>query len=133
MNNESKPNKDFADHLLSSEVAPSAAPQNLLDEIINQEKVFETRVRKAAIFAWSVTFSTLPLAGMMMIVTRNGAETVQDAGRVALVVLGIIGILSLFGATLTTISWLFRSRTPSLRVIEQRLATLEALLIARGS
>ena len=132
MNNESNQNNDIADRLLNADKSPTAGPQNLLDEIINQEKVFETRVRKVAIFAWAVTFSSLPLAGVMSIVSRNGSDAVQDAGRIGLVVLGIIGILGLFGATLTTISWLFRSRTPSLRVIEQRLAALEALLMARN-
>lgn len=106
--------------------------RQLLDEIIDHEIRFERRVRRGAIAAWSATFAMLPLAGIALFVIETGGGLAVDALRAALVVLGIAGILTLFGAVLMTVAWLSRSRAPTLAVIERRLAALETILLSRA-
>jgi len=137
MTKDNETEKNLADRLLEveeSEGAPrSARPRDqLLLEMIERERLFEERVRRLAKLGWSVTFATLPLASLLAFLIKTGGGSSVDVLRVLLIVAGAIGILSLFGAILTSVAWLFRSNSPKLAAIERRLVALEELLMARG-
>lgn len=104
-----------------------------LQDIIAREARFERRVRRAALLAWSITFASVPLIGIVVFLIATGGGLLVDAMRAALIVFGLLGILSLFAATLTTVGWLFRSKAPTLAAIDQRLAALENILLSRTS
>jgi hypothetical protein len=104
----------------------------LLEALLEHERAFERRVRRAAIASWSALLALVPLLGVAFFIVRVGGGLVVEGTRAAVIVVGILAILALFLAVLTTLTWLFRSRTVSLGVIERRLAALEELLIRGG-
>ena len=44
----------------------------------------------------------------------------------------VTGFVGLLAGAVSSLAWLLRSRTPTLRAIERRLAALERLLATRG-
>lgn len=100
-----------------------------MKELIENERQFSRRVRRAAIAAWVVTCVTLPQTGLLIVLER-ASDDGNPGLQLAAALLGSVGLLSLILALLTTIAWLFRSRTPTLAAIEMRLAALEDLIIA---
>lgn len=102
-----------------------------LERIIAREAMAEERVRKTAILAWSFTFAVTPMLGIAFFLGRTAGGLFIEVVRAFTLVLLTAGTLSLFLAILMTVAWLFRSRAPTLTVIEQRLAALEAILLER--
>ncbi|MEM6796383.1 MAG: hypothetical protein AAF725_20595 [Acidobacteriota bacterium] len=122
--------------------SPEAPSQSTLKDpwfetMIESERLFERRVRRIAIAAWMVTFACLVwTAGMTTMLSH--VDSFQEMGgegslpalvRFSAMVAIMTGSLSLPAALTTSLMWLFRSRAPSLRVIERRLAALESLLL----
>lgn len=100
----------------------------LLQALVKSEQAAEQRVRRVAVGSWRAVAALVPLAGVLIFVLREGDSFVRQAARPVLIVVGIFAILAMFLAVLSTVAWLFRSRTASLAVIERRLAALEDLL-----
>lgn len=100
----------------------------LLQALVNSEQAAEQRVRRVAVGSWRAVAALVPLTGVLIFVIREGDSFVRQAARPLLIVVGIFAILAAFLAVLSTVAWLFRSRTASLAVIERRLAALEDLL-----
>lgn len=112
--------------------AVSEETRRLLGEIVADERKTEERIRKASLVAWAAAFAAVPLFGLVMYFTRNVGGSSVEVGRALLVVVTLTGGLALFLAVLMTLAWLFRSRAPTLAVIERRLAVLEEILLSRG-
>ena len=107
---------------------PSAAGTAFLEILLAREQATEQRLRRAAVGSWGALLALVPLLGIAFFVVRVGGGGIVEVTRAAAIVLGIFSILALFLAVVTTVAWLWRSRTPSLAVIERRLAALEELL-----
>ncbi len=99
-----------------------------VEALLEHERATERRLRHTAIGAWSAVLALVPLLGVAFFVVRNGAGAVVEVTRAAVIVVGIIAILAVFLAVLTTVAWLVRARAASLTAIERRLAALERLL-----
>jgi len=102
----------------------------MFEQLVAHDAAFHKRVGRVAAVAWGMTLGTLPGAGIAAFIMRNGGGSSVEVMRVFLMVLMIIGVISLVGASLSSIAWLFRSRTPSLAAIERRLAALESALLS---
>lgn len=127
-----KTEADLATRLIAED-HPGARPSrnDLLQEIIDNEQRFERRVRRTAIWAWSLTFATLPILGLAMFWVDTGAGLSVEVARWVIAVVGTAAMLALLGALLATVAWLFRSRSASLAAIDGRLAALERILLER--
>jgi type VI protein secretion system component VasK len=110
---------------------PAPPSSNPLEVMIEREARFETRVRRVATVAWAGTFTVLPILGACMYVIDQRAGSSVEVARSLLAVFGLAGMLTLLLSLLTTIAWLFRSRSASLAAIDRRLAALEQLLSAQ--
>jgi hypothetical protein len=99
-----------------------------LQALIEDEQATERRVRRVATWSWGALLALVPLIGVLFLLRRLGGGLMVEVARAAAIVVGILFILALFLAVLTTVAWLFRSRTASLAAIERRLAALEELL-----
>ena len=103
-----------------------------LTALLDREQAMERRVRRVAVLAWTAVVALVPLLGISFFMVRVVPDDwSRDAVRAAVLVMGAFAILAMFLAVLTTMAWLFRSRTGSLAVIERRLAALEDLLRRR--
>lgn len=103
-----------------------------LTALLDREQAMERRVRRVAVLAWTAVVALVPLLGISFFMVRVVPDDwSRDAVRAAVLVIGVFAILAMFLAVLTTMAWLFRSRTGSLAVIERRLAALEDLLRRR--
>lgn len=103
-----------------------------LTALLEREQAMERRVRRVAVLAWTAVVALVPLLGVAIFMIRVVADDwTRDAVRAAVMVIGVFTILAMLLAVLTTVAWLFRSRSGSLAVIERRLATLEELLMRR--
>lgn len=100
----------------------------VLQSLIEHEQANERRVRRAATWSWGVLLALAPLIGVLFLLRRLGGGLMVEVARASAIVIGILFILALFLAVLTTVAWLFRSRAASLAAIERRLAALEELL-----
>jgi hypothetical protein len=103
-----------------------------LTALLDREQAMERRVRRVAVLAWTAVVALVPLLGGSFFMVRVVPDDwSRDAVRAAVLVIGVFAILATFLAVLTTVAWLFRSRSGSLAVIERRLAALEDLLRRR--
>jgi hypothetical protein len=103
-----------------------------LTALLDREQAMERRVRRVAVLAWTAVVALVPLLGTSFFMVRVVPDDwSRDAVRAAVLVIGVFAILATFLAVLTTVAWLFRSRSGSLAVIERRLAALEDLLRRR--
>ena len=133
MNREPESERDLAAELLARDAAVPASPaQPAIEALIEREAHFEARVRRTAKLAWTGTFATLPILGGSMFLIDQGAGSSVEIARMLMMVFGMAGMLALLIALLTTISWLFRGRAASLAAVEERLATLERILLAQA-
>ncbi len=107
---------------------PARGADAALQALIEDERATERRVRRVATWSWGALLALVPLVGVLFLVRRLGGGVMVEVARAAAVVVGILFILTLFLAVLTTVAWLFRSRAASLAAIERRLAALEELL-----
>ena len=112
----------------SSRLDGATQRKDRMREILDQERRFARKVRLAALISWGTAVATLVQTGVLIILSRS-----NEGLHIPTVILGLIGTFSLILAVITTIAWLFRSRTPTLAAIETRLAALEALLIAKST
>lgn len=133
--------KDLGDRLISAEATdspasppPSATPGRdpAFELLLEHERHFERRTRRTAIACWALAFVSLVALATSMFLVRNGGGSIVEVARAAVLVFGVTGIVSLLAAAVSSLTWLFRSRTPTLRAIDRRLAALESLLTARG-
>jgi hypothetical protein len=125
----------LAEDRVARAVAPdptSARDAAWLTALLDREQAMERRVRGVAVRAWAAVVALVPLLGVAFFLVRIVPDDwSRDAVRAAVLVLGVFAILATFLAVLTTVAWLFRSRSGSLAVIERRLAALEDLLARR--
>lgn len=105
--------------------------------VIERERAFVRRLGWIAAIAWVGALLILPaaaaLGSMAQVAALHSGE--MEAGFAYLMpamLLGVLGSLSLVIAILTTVGWLWRSRTASLAMLEARLEELEAELRRRG-
>jgi hypothetical protein len=96
----------------------------MMREALESERVFVRRLRRASVTAWSLTL-WLPVAGILAVLAWT---TDGDTLLIPTAMLGILGSLSLIVAVITTVAWLFRSRSSTLTAIEMHLAALEEAL-----
>jgi|GEM_PF-4354141 len=139
--------EDFADRMIAageSEIGIAKEPQPrepqapktdrafdaTFQHLLSIQTRFERRLRWAALFCWSLTFSALVTGVASIGVIRNGAGSSVEWARMILIVAGAISAVSVFAALLTSFQWLFHTHTPTLRAIERRLAALEERLLA---
>ena len=125
----------IADQLIEAERAEGRTNGSAMDPefalLLQTEKAFEERVTRIAKITWAVSFVCLVCFAVLFGAITNGAGSIVELARVAVIVVIFTGAVSFLAAVLTSISWLFRSRTPTLRAIERRLAALEKLLMNR--
>ncbi len=131
--------KSLADRLIEADNAEAVesstdqagAIDPAFESMLEDERRFEKRVRRLALLSWAATFACMILVvGSVHIIRYSGSsDTMVDLARSVLMMFGFTGIISLLAAILTSLVWLFRSRTPTLRAIERRLGALEKLLM----
>lgn len=109
----------------------SAGPDPWFERLLESEAHFERQVRRAALLSWALAFACLVALAVSFYLVRNGGGEIVEVGRAAALVLAGTGLVSLVAATASSLAWLLRSRTPTLRAIERRLAALERLLARR--
>jgi fumarate reductase subunit C len=119
--------EELAKRLLSEDGLTSSDSRVLMQALIDHEISRERFLRRAAVASWSVVLTLVLMWGCALYGIRARLGFIE-AARAALPVISIFGILALFLAVLTTMAWLFRSRSASLAIIERRLAALEELL-----
>jgi hypothetical protein len=125
---------ELADRLIQADAraeAPATGSDPVFEILLENELKFERRVRRVALLSWAVTFVCLVLGAGVAGLILNGGGTFVEVLRVFFIITSGTGILALLAATTTSLTWLFSSRTPTLRAIERRLADLERLLISR--
>lgn len=132
--------KDLADRLISAETtaAPISPPPSrtpgldpAFELLLEHERHFERRARRTAVACWALAFVSLVALATSMFLVRNGGGSIVEVARAAVLFFGVTGIVSLLAAAVSSLTWLFRSRTPTLRAIDRRLAALERLLMTR--
>ncbi len=128
-------NTPMADQLIAADQLEAGPNGTAMDPefalLLETEKAFEERVARIAKVTWAVAFVCLVCFAVLFGIITDGAGSVVEIARVLVIVVIFTGAVSFLAATLTSISWLFRSRTPTLRAIERRLAALEKLLMNR--
>ncbi len=117
----------LSDQLINLE---NAEPEQLreFEQLMQAEAQHERKVFRLALYAWSTAFVCLVVVTASSLMVREMGGAFVNVARFALVVAAGTGLVAVFSGTLFTTAWLFRSRTPTLRVIERRLARLETLL-----
>ncbi len=137
MSDDRRTDEQLAERLLAEDraeraPAPGDRTDALLAALVEGELAAERRVRQAAVGAWRAVVALVPLVAVLAFMVRMVSDGwVRDAVRMTAVVVAVLGGLALFLAALTTVAWLFRSRSVSLAVIERRLAALEERLTRR--
>lgn len=126
----------LADRLIEAEQGDRPRAEEVLsdrsfEQLLLEDRRFEERVRRVALFSWALTLVCLVSALIPLTFAGQREGTALGLARAALVLFGTTGMISLLVATVTSLAWLFRSRTPTLRAIERRLAALERLLLER--
>lgn len=102
--------------------------EQMLQELIDCEQQFEKKVGRMALVAWAVTLASIVLISVCSMLVRDGDATGQDVARALLMIGVATGVIALIIGLLATLTWLLRSRSPSLAAIERRLAAMEQLL-----
>jgi hypothetical protein len=101
----------------------------MFERLLEDERRFEERVRRLAIASWSLAFACLLLVVSSLAflgdVRLSGRA---ELGEVVAILLMPVGIVAFFAALATSMTWLWRSRTPTLRAIALRLESLEQRL-----
>ena len=124
--------QSMADQLIEAErgttPAPSIGADPEFERLLEIERTFERRVGRIAAVSWAVAFACLVVVAIAVMTVTNLGGTVVEVIRVLLIISSVTGVVALLAAIVTSISWLFRSRTATLKVIERRLAALEKLL-----
>lgn len=128
-------NETMRDKLIALEQERAAGSSGIdptFERLLEDESRFEARLRKIAVRSWALAFGCL----VLLVVAMAAAGDIQIAsnarvGDVALLLLVPTGTVAFFSGTLTSITWLFRSRTPTLRAISRRLNALENRLSQR--
>ena len=119
-----------------SDLDPGGRPARSIDptfeRLLENEEQAESKSRRFAILVWACAFTCLVVASFSVLVVRDAGGGVVNAARFTLMVSGVTGMVSLLAASAASLSLLLRSRTPSLRAIDRRLAALETLLAHRG-
>lgn len=121
----------FLDNLIAADGEPvmtDSARENLLRDLIDQERVFERKVSKVALFSWATTLACIVIVAVSSVMLRDGSDGAAHIARALILSCGAIGVIGLVIGLLTTITWLFRTRSPTLAVIEKRLAAMELAL-----
>lgn len=131
-------NASFADRLIevdhSERSTAPPTPDPAFELLLEHERQVAARVQRIAMTAWTAAFTCLLLFAIAFFIVRNvGDGVLIEVTRAGLVVVTVTGVLALAAAVTTSLVWLFRSRTPTLRAIDRRLATLERLLMERSS
>ena len=101
----------------------------MFERLLEDERRFEERVHKIAIGSWAVALASLVL--LVSVVAFFGGVRLSSRAEmddVAVLLLGPIGSVALLSAIVTSLMWLLRSRTPTLRAIAYRLEALERRL-----
>ena len=138
---DTEPSKSLADRLIAADESgeletPPAGSADIdpwFERILQEERRFEKRVSRIALISWALTLACLIGATFAIHIIRysGSADTMIDLARSLLILTFGIGVISLLAAIVTSITLLFRSRTPTLRVIERRLRALEELVLRR--
>lgn len=125
----------LADRLTDAESILDSAPLSQLDHaferLLETETQHEERVRRVAIGAWAAAFVCLLIVTASFLIIKDQSGAVADVNRFTFIVAAGAGVVAVAAGSLAFAAWLFRSRTPSLRAIDRRLARLEALLTDR--
>lgn len=106
--------------------------------MLEAERESLRKIRIACITAWALTL-LLPVGWVLtrglpfMLQSRGLSPGGQLGIYLGAAVLGFLGLVALIVAIITTVAWLFRSRTSSLAMVETRLAELEEMLARRES
>ncbi|MDX1661094.1 MAG: hypothetical protein R3326_04840 [Gemmatimonadota bacterium] len=99
-----------------------------IGQAIERERSQARWLGRAALVAWGLALILIPtsaiLGSIMQISIFEGGTGVPYL--IPIVALGAFGSLALVVAIVTTIGWIYRSRTASLSAIEARLDELEA-------
>ena len=99
-----------------------------MEAVLENERAFARTLQRVAMAAWGTTL-LIPLAGIIFVlIPARGNEGML----VGTMLFGLVGGLAFVLAVLTTIAWLFRSRTSTMAAIEMRLAGLEDLIERAG-
>lgn len=114
-----------------------AARRDAVMGAIEQERVFVRRLGWIAGIAWGGSLLILPASAVLGVLAQLSIAQTGDfeAGfstTIPAMALGVLGSLSLVIAILSTLGWLWRSRTASLAMMEARLEELEAEVRGRG-
>ncbi len=126
-------NQELAEGLIAADQGNSSpgseSSDSMLEILLEQERQFEERVRRLAIWSWTTTFVCLVVGAVAVTVVREGGGAIVEFLRGLLIILMGTGTIGLIAASVLSLTWLFRSRTPTLRAIERRLAALERRLV----
>ena len=133
--------QNLADRLIEAEraeVEPQAPAVGTVDstfvQLLDEERRFEERVRRVALFSWALTFVCLLVLTTSFTIVREADDgALRELARPILILSLVTGLFSVLAAAFTSVTWLFRSRTPTLRAIERRLRALEDLLMSKDS
>ncbi len=102
------------------------------ENLLQAERRFEERSRRVALFSWRLSFACLVLVVVSVFVIEADDGMLAEVSRAVLIIAGVSGIVAFFAAAAASMGWLFRSRTPTLKAIERRLAILEQHLLSRS-
>lgn len=98
------------------------------EDLLKAEAHHEERVRKLAIGAWTGVFVCLVVAAGSFLAIQDIGGSIVNVARFAFLVSAGTGVIALAAGSLASAVWLFRSRTPTLRAIDRRLARLESMI-----
>ncbi len=118
----------------------SIKPQSVPDELwrqVEMEKGKDQRIRRISTAAWSVTGLAILFYGTIVFQQFLQVRRLVDSGIMpsgsewgSLVPLaGVVGLVALFVAILSTVGMFFRLRTSSLEELKVRLTALEDLVV----
>lgn len=106
----------------------------MFEKLLDDEREFEARVRRIAIVSWGLALGCLLLLGSVLAFLGDVRLSPRaEMGDLALLLLVPVGSVALLSATITSLTWLFRSRTPTLRAIAYRLEALERRISSASS
>lgn len=128
--------KDFGEELMAADqgkTTRNVERDKMFEMMIEREIAHEKNLRRLALVTWSVAITCVLILGVCIFMLRSTFgvypdPTLQEIMRMFILIFGAAGGLSLVIAFLATLRWMFRSRTPSLSVIERRLASMEDVL-----
>ena len=102
---------------------------------VEREKRIDRMVRRVMVGAWTVALvlvlGFVALTGIQVADLLRGGLPWSVIVGAAFPMMIVLGMLSVLVATLATIAVFLRLRTASLTEIQQRLATLEEILLSR--